>query len=71
MTSAYEVQEFNSSCCICLFVLFQPAAKSRGLGLDLEFMFDPKAARPWVDVNEIEVSKLLRACGGCLGTERR
>ena len=52
-------------------MLFQPAAKSRGLGLDLEFMFDPKAARPWVDVNEIEVSKLLRACGGCLGTERR
>jgi len=23
-----------------LFVLHQPAAKSRGLGLDLEFMFD-------------------------------
>jgi hypothetical protein len=22
-------------------------------------------------VNEIEVSKLLRACGGCLGAERR
>ena len=52
-------------------VLFQLAAKSRSLGLDLEFMFDLKAARPQVDVNEIEVSKLLRACGGCLGTERR
>ena len=54
-----------------LFVLFQLAAKSRSLGLDLEFMFDRKAERPLVDVNEIEVSKLLRACGGCLGTERR
>jgi hypothetical protein len=51
-------------------VLFQLAAKSRSLGLDLEFMFDP-GRKVLVDVNEIEVSKLLRACGGCLGTERR
>ncbi len=53
-----------------MFVLFQLAAKSRSLGLDFEFMFDQRREAS-VDVNEIEVSKLLRACGGCLGTERR
>jgi hypothetical protein len=51
-------------------VLFQLAAKSRSLGLDFEFMIDPSREIA-VDVNEIEVSKLLRACGGCLGAERR
>jgi len=51
--------------------LVQPAAKSRGLGLDLEFPFEPNAERQRFDVNEIEVSKLLRACGGCLGAKRR
>lgn len=49
----------------------KPAAKSRGLGLDLEFTIDESAERRVIDVNEMEVSKLLRACGGCLGTERR
>jgi hypothetical protein len=38
---------------------FGSAAKSGGLDLDLELK------------REIEVSKLLRACGGCLGAERR
>ena len=53
-------------------MLFQPAAKSRGLGLDFEFAFNHHRREVGrVGVNEIEVSKLLRACGGCLGTERR
>ena len=49
----------------------QPAAKSRGLGLDFEFNERAVAVRLRLGVNEREVSKLLRACGGCLGDERR
>ena len=47
------------------------AAKSRGLDLDLEFQCITLFVRTEVGVREIEVSKLLRACGGCLGAERR
>ena len=49
--------------------LSEPAAKSGGLDLGLEFqqaVFLRKRGGP-----EIEASKLLRACGGCLGAERR
>ena len=62
----------NSIRVVVFVCVVQLAAKSRSLGLDLEFMFDSRSREvEGVDVNEIEVSKLLRACGGCLGTERR
>ena len=48
-------------------VSFRFAAKSGSLDLDLEFR---QSIFRW-GVKEIEVSKLLRACGGCLGAQRR
>ena len=48
---------------------FGSAAKSGGLDLGLEFQQAGLAARRGGP--EIEASKLLRACGGCLGAERR
>ena len=49
-----------------------PAAKSSGLDLDLEFLvfFHPSQGECQI-TEEIEVSKLLRAYGGCLGAGRR
>jgi hypothetical protein len=61
----------------CLGVLDESlgsAAKSGGLDLDLEFVeatSKPDEGSLYGNVEEIEVSKLLRACGGCLGAERR
>ena len=49
-------------------ILKGSAAKSRDLDLDLEFQ---KAFRLGRESQEIKVSKLLRACGGCLGARRR
>jgi hypothetical protein len=66
---AYEGNRKNWPSKVSLAFLNLPAAKSRGLGLDLECAFECRYAT--LDVNEIEVNKLLRACGGCLGAERR
>ena len=44
-----------------------PAAKSRGLGLGLPLL----KIRREAGMKEIRASKLLRACGGCLGAKRR
>ena len=46
---------------------FGSAAKSWGLDLGLEF----RESRREAGLREIKVSKLLRACGGCLGAKRR
>ncbi len=43
------------------------AAKSWGLDLGLESLRPRREA----GLREIKVSKLLRACGGCLGAKRR
>ena len=70
LKSPYEGQEviqFQLRNCSHL----RSAAKSGDLSLDLEF---PECLEPlrWREaVSEIEVNKLLRACGGCLGAKRR
>ena len=46
---------------------FGSAAKSWGLDLGLEF----RQSRREAGLRGIKVSKLLRACGGCLGAKRR
>ncbi len=46
---------------------FGSAAKSWGLDLGLE----SESCRREAGFREIKVSKLLRACGGCLGAKRR
>ena len=66
LMDSWNNQELSSN-----FVSIGSAAKSRDLDLDLEFQqtSSPKGLKG--REREIEVSKLLRACGGCLGAQRR